>query len=112
MDGAKGFNVSADRLTRTMLGAIAGLLAVIAVALWDGRPSLLPAASAQIPDSGRQRQELVREVRRSNELLAQILEHLRTKPVKVQTLDADERTGASPRGAGSTGRKKGHSSGK
>lgn len=79
-----------DRLTRYLLIAIAMLLAVIAVELWSGRPSMLPAARAQIPDSGSQRFALLEEARRTNDLLSQILDHLRTKPMKVRMEGTDD----------------------
>jgi len=73
-----------DRWTRRLLCVIAVLLAVIAVELWQGRPSMLPRAEAQIPDTALQRENIVREARKTNALLAQILEHLRSKPIKVE----------------------------
>ena len=79
-----------DRCTRGLLTAITILLAVIAVELWGGRPSMLPAARGQIPDSGLQRQQLTVEMRRSNDLLGQILEHLRTKAIKVKMETTDK----------------------
>lgn len=82
-----------DRFTRCMLLAITCLLTVIAVELWVGRPSMLPAARAQIPDPGRQRNEIVGETRRTNELLLQILNHLRTQPIKVELKATDEQKG-------------------
>lgn len=78
-----------DRFTRGTLAVIAMLLVVIAVELWGTQPSSLPTAQAQIPDSGRQRMEMIDEARRTNDLLAEILGHLRTKPVKVQMESTD-----------------------
>ncbi len=82
-----------DRCTRYVLVAITALLTVIAVELWAPRPSMLPAAIAQIPDSGRQRQDMVGELRKTNGLLGQILNHLRTKPIKV-SVDAPDKPGS------------------
>lgn len=82
-----------DRWTRCVLLAITVLLTVIAVELWGGRPSMLPAAQAQIPDTAAQRQQILVESKRTNALLGQILEHLRSKPVKVQMVGTDKPKG-------------------
>ena len=79
-----------DRWTRCVLLVITVLLSVIAVELWGRRPSMLPTAQAQIPDDGAQRQRLIVESRRTNELLGQILDHLRTKPIKVKVIGTDK----------------------
>ncbi|MCG8406511.1 MAG: hypothetical protein MI923_15055 [Phycisphaerales bacterium] len=92
-----------DRFSRWLLVAIAMLLAVNAVGLWDNRTSILPTAQAQIPDTAKQRQQLVKESRRTNELLSQILTHLRTKAIKVQIEATDKREGS--RAPGSTRRR-------
>jgi len=93
-----------DRFTRSLLGVLAVLLAIIAVELWAQRPSLLPAASAQIPDSGRQRNELLMETRKTNQLLDKILVHLQTKPIKVQAADTDQKNGSARKRSGRIGR--------
>jgi len=82
-----------DRWTRYVLLAITVLLTVIAVELWGGRPSMLPAARAQIPDTAAQTQQLIVESKRTNQLLGQILDHLRTKPIKVQMVGTDKPKG-------------------
>jgi hypothetical protein len=82
--------VTLDRFTRGILCALTALLTIIAVELWAGRPDSVPNAQAQIPDTALQRREIVEETRRSNALLEQILEHLKTKPVQV-TIKTDER---------------------
>lgn len=86
-----------DRWTRRVLCVIAALLAVIAVELWQARPSMLPRAEAQIPDTGLQRENMVREARQTNALLTQILEHLRSKPIKVE-MDGTDSGGGKTRG--------------
>lgn len=85
--------ITIDRTTRTLLLGIAALLAVIAVELWDAAPSALPTAAAQVPDTGKQRQDLILEQRRTNELLTQVLEHIRTKPIKVEIAPTDKSRG-------------------
>ena len=82
-----------DRWTRCVLVAITVLLTVIAVELWGGRPSMLPAARAQIPDTAAQRQQILVESKRTNELLGRILDHLRTKPIKVRMVGTDKPKG-------------------
>ncbi|MBK8270844.1 MAG: hypothetical protein IPK83_22060 [Planctomycetes bacterium] len=84
-----------DRTTRIFQAAVVVLLGLIAAALWDNRPSLLPQAVAQIPDTAMQRKQLVDEQKATNELLARILRHLETKPIKVQTVGTDETKGDS-----------------
>ncbi len=72
-----------DKCTRRVLCVIAVLLAVVAVELWQASPSMLPRAEAQLPDSALQRNNIMREARKTNALLSDILEHLRSKPIKV-----------------------------
>ena len=79
-----------DRFTRGVLVALTVLLTVIAIELWAGRPDMVPAAQAQVPDSGAQRNQIIEDGRRTNQLLEQILEHLRTKAVKVSIADTDK----------------------
>ena len=82
--------VTLDRYTRCVLTALAALLTIITIELWVGRPSDLPAARAQIPDTGLQRLQQIEESRKTNRLLEEILEHLKTKPILV-TFGADEK---------------------
>ncbi len=79
-----------DRATRLFQWAVVILLGLIAAALWDGRPSLLPQAAAQIPDTALQRKQMIDEQRVTNELLARILKHLETRPIKTRAMSADE----------------------
>ncbi|MCB9858090.1 MAG: hypothetical protein H6818_20590 [Phycisphaerales bacterium] len=80
-----------DKYTRVLLTVIAGLLSVIAVELaFEGSPAM-PAAQAQIPDTGKQRLAIVEESKQTNKLLSAILEHLRTKTVKVEMKTTDTR---------------------
>jgi hypothetical protein len=73
-----------DRGTCGLLTVIAVLLAIIAVELGLERPDIVPAAQAQIPDAGQQRYQAIAEAQRTNELLQEILDHLRTKAIKVE----------------------------
>lgn len=76
--------VTLDLGTKRLLSVIALLLAVLIVELWALRPDTAPAAHAQIPDTGLQRQQIVDEQRQTNELLSAMLEHLRTRTIKVR----------------------------
>ena len=86
-----------DRFTRCVLLSITALLTMIVVELWAGRPDMLPVASAQIPDTGKQRLELIQETRKTNRLLEQILQHLRAKPIKVTIQTTDKSSGTKSR---------------
>ena len=79
-----------DRAFRILLTGVVILLGVIAVELSDRGPALLPAAVAQIPDTAKQRADILSETKRTNELLGQILDHLRGKSVKVVVTAADK----------------------
>lgn len=81
-----------DRFTRSILVTLTLLLAVIAVELWIGLADR-NTASAQIPDTGLQRQHIVDETRRTNQLLEQILDQLRTGTMKVRPESADKPEG-------------------
>lgn len=82
-----------DKYTRVLLTIIAVLLTVIAIELaQQGSPSL-PTAQAQIPDTALQRKLVVDELRTSNRHLSAILEHLRSKSVKVEMKETDTRKG-------------------
>ena len=87
-----------SRRTHMLLACIVGLLAVIAVELSDRLPTPVSTAVAQIPDTGRQRQDIVSESRRTNELLTQILDHLRSKSIKVVIEAPDKARGEAARG--------------
>lgn len=89
--------VTLDRATRRLLSVIAVLLAVLIVELWALRPETAPAAHAQIPDTGLQRQQIVDEQRRTNELLSAMLEHLRTQSVKVRVESSEKPMSAAKR---------------
>lgn len=87
-----------DRFTRGLLCALTVLLAVIALELWVGLPSSASPAMAQIPDTGLQRLQIVEETRKTNQLLQEILNYLKTGTVKVKTESADKRGGKKDKG--------------
>lgn len=81
-----------QRWLRRLLSAIVVLLAVIAVQLGTITGAWTPRAAAQIPDSGRQRQDLIDMQARTNAALDSILEHLRTQTLKVKMVGTDKET--------------------
>ncbi|MCA9254206.1 MAG: hypothetical protein KDA33_01155 [Phycisphaerales bacterium] len=74
-----------------LLTVIAVLMAIIAVELAGSGMPGLPSAHAQVPDTAKQRQAIVEETQQSNRLLSAILEHLRSKTVKVEIKTTDTR---------------------
>ncbi|GJM26595.1 MAG: hypothetical protein DHS20C16_30100 [Phycisphaerae bacterium] len=54
-----------------------------------GPAATVPVAEAQIPNAGNQRLQLVNEIRKSNELLAQIALILKSQTLKVQVQGTD-----------------------
>ena len=78
------------RWLRALLSAIVCLLAVIAIELSVLVAPLQPRACAQIPDSGRQRYELLDAQKKTTASLERILQHLRTQTVKVKVVGTDK----------------------
>lgn len=87
-----------SRWLRWSLTIIAALLAVIAVELSALLGPVMPRAQAQLPDSGLQRQQLLEAQARTNQLLEQIVDQLRSGTVKVTLSGTDKETssGAAP----------------
>jgi hypothetical protein len=77
----------ASRLLRPLLLAL--LLATCARA-WLGPVPWVPRAQAQLPDSARQRVELLTETRRTNDLLRELIQVLRTQTIKVALEGSDK----------------------
>jgi len=76
---------------RTVRLLVAGVLAATCARVWLDPGEVVPRASAQIPDAGLQRRELVEEVRRSNRLLEQVLHTLKSETIQVR-LDGTDNT--------------------
>ncbi len=73
------------------------LYAFLAVSIWKawfGSVDVLPKAIAQIPDSGVQRKQILAAVNRSNDLLAQLDQTLRTQTLKVRIIGTDNKSTA------------------
>lgn len=75
-------------------------LAATAWKVWFGVPEILPVARAQIPDSGTQRKVLIEEVRRTNQLLSQLHQTIKTGTLKVRIEGTDNKAAASRSGGG------------
>lgn len=74
------------RFLRVLLGAV---LIATCVKVWLGPETSMPTAEAQIPNAGNQRIQLVNEIRKSNELLAQIALTLKSQTLKVAIQGTD-----------------------
>lgn len=71
--------------TLVMIGLLFTCLRV-----WVGPSRVIDSAQAQIPDSGRQRQQIVEELRQANRTLSQIHELLRSGTLHVHLEGADK----------------------
>ena len=90
---------SRHKWSRVLLG-----LAVLAtcIRIWLGPPTLIDSAQAQIPDSGKQRIQLLEETRRTNRLLTEIKQILEARTLNVRVVGADNKSDA-PARSGKTG---------
>lgn len=90
-----------DTYTRISLTVIAVLLAVVAAGLWGQGANVTPVAEAQVeqqpgraamilPDSGRQRQQMIAEMQAMRTSLAEMQEVLANGQVKVVVVSADQ----------------------
>jgi len=80
---------TSSSVPRTILYAF---LAITIWKVWFGSVDVLPKAIAQIPDSALQRKQLISAVNRSNELLAQLDQTLKTQTLKVQLTGTDNKS--------------------
>lgn len=85
-------NATDMRWLRRFLACITLLLAVIAVELSVLVGPIQPRAAAQIPDSGLQRQEILAASNRTNQLLGELVQHLKTQVIKVKVVGTDKDT--------------------
>lgn len=87
-------NVNASRHRPLVPRLLGGLLLVFVLAsclrVWLGPIPVLPRAQAQIPDSGKQRFELIGQAQQTNQLLEQILATLRDGTISVRMTDIDK----------------------
>ncbi len=80
--------------TRVFRAATVLLVLLTCLRVWTGPEPLLERAQAQIPDSGHQRQLLLVESRKTNELLTEIAQILRDRTLNVRIAPADNQAGA------------------
>lgn len=69
--------------------ALVVFLAATCLRVWTGGATFVADARAQLPDPGKQRQELVTEVRRTNQLLTDIIVLLKSGTLHVRVERAD-----------------------
>lgn len=79
-------NMTAARLGRWILGAA---LVVTCLRVWVAPVAFNASAAAQIPDSAKQRMQLLEAVQHTNRLLADIKAHLETGTLNVRLRSAD-----------------------
>jgi hypothetical protein len=83
-------NKNTRRQESKYMRMVIGLGAVLTVIrVWTGPVLLIEQASAQIPDSGPQRKQLLDETRRTNQLLQEIKQILDTGTLHVRFPGAD-----------------------
>ena len=80
------------RWLKYLLSAIVCLLGVIAIELSVLIGPLSQPAFAQIPDSGKQRMELLDAAQQTHATLGNILGHLKTGTIKVKVVGTDKNT--------------------
>jgi hypothetical protein len=76
-----------------IIGLVLGWLSVVG---WVRSPSLLPTATAQIPDPGAQRDVMHKDLVELNRKMDELLTLLRSGQLKVTCLDADKRIRTEP----------------
>ncbi len=69
------------------------LVVLTCIRVWIGPAAFVDQAQAQIPDSGLQRRLLLKEARRTNELLTEIRQLLKDHTLNVRIRGADNQTG-------------------
>lgn len=72
------------------------LIAVTCLRVWAGPVDWMPGAYAQLPDTAKQRIDQIAEMRRTNELLGEIVRILKTEQIKVVVEGSDKKPVASP----------------
>lgn len=94
--------LSTDTVTRSpFCDRLLVLLVVFTcMRVWVGDLISLPTATAQVPDSGLQRKQLLDEAQRSNQLLSEIADILKNRALKVTPVAADEKSGSGVRKEG------------
>jgi hypothetical protein len=73
------------------LVAIVGLQLLTVAGQWLGQPSMLPTASAQIPDAGGQRAEMIDQIKQTNARLDRLITLLESGNVQVKTVASEKK---------------------
>lgn len=76
-----------------LLGVIVVLQGLILAGQWVGAPGYLTSANAQISDPGRDRQQLLDEIRVTNGKLDKMIDILRSGDLQVRVVQPDETKG-------------------
>ena len=79
--------VKVDGYTRFLLTAITILLTFVVVGLWYETPSTVPMVRGQIPDSGAQLAQIIKQVEDINRSLSTLPGLLTSGKVKVQVVE-------------------------
>lgn len=74
---------------RLLHGGISLFALLTCIRVWVGPQAILEQAQAQIPDSGMQRKLLLEETRKTNQLLLEIKQLLKTHTFNVRIQGAD-----------------------
>ena len=81
------------------LGTLA-VLAILAVTMWKvwlGPGHMLPVASAQmLPDRAADRQQMLAEMRKTNQLLSELVQILKTETLQVRLEGTDKKVAPPP----------------
>ncbi len=73
-------------------GGVAAFLFVTCLSVWIGPIRLVEPAQAQIPDAGLQRKLVLEQARRTNQLLVEIKQILKTGTFNVRMEGADNKS--------------------
>src|SRR3954471_20316523 len=82
-----------DMRTSKLLGVVIALQALILAGQWLGSPSYLTSANAQVTDPGRDRIQMIDEMRAVNAKLDKLVEILGSGNLQVKEAAADEPKG-------------------
>lgn len=81
------------QLTSKWLGILIVMQALALVTLWSGSPSLPAARADGIPDQGLQQQEIISQLKASNEKLDKLLTLLGSGDLQVKVAKPDDSKG-------------------
>ncbi len=79
--------------TNKWLGVVVALQAVILLTLWGAGPSATTAKADGIPDAGQQRDEMIQQMKATNEKLDKLLALLSGGDLQVKLAKPDDEKG-------------------